>query len=352
MKINISKISVTPNNISEHCAVYNVTSEIEEWVSANGLTAVKHPKGYLNIHIDALEYRYEDLFTVDEPFYYFDGFSPNLNKELHLGHLSNLVYASAIANLCGYLNPVSILNDTDNHKNKEKFYDQYKETCKIFNYKTYRDFFSSEMDIVKELYEEADFEDRKYSKYIFNIFKIMSGKFEGCTAIDTKQGYKTLLKSDGSTTYLNQDLSFAKKLHEPILYLTGVEQESHFEVVTDIFKSNKHLKIGLITTDKEKMSSRKGNVVLLKDVIKEYPINVLKDTFLNYNYGTFKDNVEIKEVLSNKFTGGATMFDNKKLYLTYLTAKNNINPSLLFNKLKKESNNDIDFGLKLLGYTN
>ena len=43
-------------------------------------------------------------------------------------------------------------------------------------------------------------------------------------------------------------------------------------------------------------------------------------------------------------------YENKKLYLVYLNAQNNYNPSLLYKSLINESENDIDFGLQLLGY--
>jgi len=356
-KIDIDKVLVTPQGIREHCAVFKVTDEIEEWVEDNGLEAVKHPKGYLNIYIEGLKYRWEDIFSVKQQGYYFDGFSPNLNKELHLGHLSNLVYASTISNLCDYLTPVSILNDTDNNVNKEAYYGQYQEFCKIFNYNRYRDYFASEMNIVDGqlgefgyvLNDKFEFHDRYLKDKEFNYYKVKDGKYLGCVAIDTPDP-KILIKNDGSTTYLNQDLAFAKKLYEPIIYLTGSEQKSHFETVCKFFPNNKNLSIGLIKLDGKKMASREGNVIFLKEILKEYAVNELKDTFLNYNYSTSKNNVEIKLGLSDKFKDKSTTFENEKLYLIYLAAKSTINPSLLYNSLKKESDNDIDYGLKLLGY--
>ena len=176
--------------------------------------------------------------------------------------------------------------------------------------------------------------------------------FEGCIVVETPKTkeLKVIVKSDGSTNYLNQDLSFAKKLHLPILYLTGAEQISHFETVREFYPKNKHLAIGLITTDAEKMSSRKGNVIFMKDILSEYDVNTLKDTFLNYHYKTQKDNIKIEQGLSKYFTNFAKKFENKKLYLLYLNAQNSYNPSLLYKSLINESENDIDYGLQLLGY--
>ena len=45
-----------------------------------------------------------------------------------------------------------------------------------------------------------------------------------------------------------------------------------------------------------------------------------------------------------------SIFENKKLYLVYLNAQNNYNPSLLYKSLINESENDTYFGLQLLGY--
>lgn len=359
MKIDISKVKITPNNIKEHCAVYTITDEILEWIEVNSLEYNKHEKGYLNIFIDNLEYRYEDLFSVDNSFIYFDGFSPNLNKELHLGHLSNLVYASTISNLCSQLSPVSILNDTDNHRLKEQYFEEYKQICLRFNYKRERDFMSSDMSfspfykIENNIFlEEDDFKNRHLKEVEYKVFVSQDKGFENCIVVETPKTkeLKVIVKSDGTTNYLNQDLAFAKKLHSPILYLTGAEQISHFEIVKEFNPKNKHLAIGLITTDKEKMSSRLGNVVYLKDILEQYEVNTLKDTFLNYHYKTFKDNIKIEQGLSKYFQNSAKKFENRKLYLVYLNAKNSYNPSLLYKSLTNESENDIDFGLQLLGY--
>ena len=359
MKIDISKVRVTPNNIEEHCAVYKITDEVLQWIDNHNLKTTKHEKGYLNIFIDGLEYRWQDLFSVDKSFIYFDGFSPNLNKELHLGHLSNLVYASAISNLCPDLIPVSILNDTDNHTNKEQFFEEYKEICKKFNYKRKRDFMSSDMNFApfyrigdKIFLEEDDKKDRYLKEINYKVFVSKDKGFENCIVVETPKTkeLKVIVKSDGTTNYLNQDLDFAKKLHLPMLYLTGAEQISHFDTVKEFYPKNKHLAIGLITTDAEKMSSRKGNVVFMKDILNKYNVNTLKDTFLNYHFKTFKDNIKIEQGLSKYFTNSAKKFDNKKLYLVYLNAQNNYNPSLLYKSLINESENDIDFGLQLLGY--
>jgi hypothetical protein len=44
MKIDISKIRLTPNNIEEHCAVYNINEEVLQWIKQHGLKTTKHEK--------------------------------------------------------------------------------------------------------------------------------------------------------------------------------------------------------------------------------------------------------------------------------------------------------------------
>lgn len=257
------------------------------------------------------------------------------------------------------MTPVSILNDTDNHKLKEQYFKEYKQTCKKFNYKREIDFMSSDMNFApfykisdKIFLEEDDFKNRYLKEIEYKVFVSQEKGFENCIVVETPKTkeLKVIVKSDGSTNYLNQDLAFAKKLHLPTLYLTGAEQISHFEIVKEFYPKNKHLAIGLITTDAEKMSSRKGNVMFMKDILNKYDVNTLKDTFLSYHYKTFKDNVKIEQGLSKYFSNSAKKFENKKLYLTYLISQNSYNPSLLYKSLVNESENDIDFGLQLLGF--
>lgn len=89
-------------------------------------------------------------------------------------------------------------------------------------------------------------------------------------------------KSDGTTLYATRDIAAAEYRAKTfsfskMLYLVGSEQMLHFKQVFKVLelmgyewaKSCFHVPFGLIKFGDEKMSSRKGNVVLLDDVLQK-----------------------------------------------------------------------------------
>ncbi len=95
-----------------------------------------------------------------------------------------------------------------------------------------------------------------------------------------KSGKKFLLRPDGTSVYITQDIYLAKlksdkfKLTKSI-YVTGNEQEYHFDVLFTIlkklgFKSSNnlyHLSYGIVEVPEGKMKSREGKVVDADDLI-------------------------------------------------------------------------------------
>lgn len=108
---------------------------------------------------------------------------------------------------------------------------------------------------------------------------------EGATIVSFGQNHPPLilLKSDGATTYGLRDLAAIKKriaIHHPdaILYIVSNEQSLHFQQVFQVaYKSGiadsaiklEHIKFGLVRLPQGKMSTRKGKIVFLEEVIKE-----------------------------------------------------------------------------------
>ena len=97
---------------------------------------------------------------------------------------------------------------------------------------------------------------------------------------------KILLRSDGTSVYITQDLGTAQKRYEDhqakkMIYVVGDEQDYHFQVLFETLKKLKapyadglyHLSYGMVDLPSGKMKSREGNVVdadmLISDVIKE-----------------------------------------------------------------------------------
>jgi arginyl-tRNA synthetase len=106
-----------------------------------------------------------------------------------------------------------------------------------------------------------------------------------------KEKYRTavLLRSDGTTLYLTNDLALAKRKFEEYhvdrsVYVVDFRQNLHFQQVFKILElwgfpqaaRCHHLSYGYVTLPAGGMSSRKGNVVFFKDVADEAVRRVLQ----------------------------------------------------------------------------
>ena len=91
-----------------------------------------------------------------------------------------------------------------------------------------------------------------------------------------------ILKSDGSSLYMTRDLAgalYRKKEYDFVmsLYVAGGEQTGHFKQLKQVLKKMgydwsdniHHIPFGLITQGGKKLSTRKGNVVFLDQVLKD-----------------------------------------------------------------------------------
>ncbi|WP_155286541.1 arginine--tRNA ligase [Lacticaseibacillus zhaodongensis] len=89
-------------------------------------------------------------------------------------------------------------------------------------------------------------------------------------------------KSDGATLYMTRDLAAAMYRHDTYnftqsLYVVGMEQTEHFKQLKAVLKEMgydwaddiHHIPFGLITANGKKLSTRKGNVILLEKVLHE-----------------------------------------------------------------------------------
>ncbi|MFZ4547636.1 MAG: arginine--tRNA ligase, partial [Bacteroidales bacterium] len=93
---------------------------------------------------------------------------------------------------------------------------------------------------------------------------------------------KLLLRSDGTSVYMTQDLGTATQRHkeydpEQLIYVVGNEQEYHFQVLKVVLKhlgcawsdSIYHLSYGMVELPAGKMKSREGTVVDADDLMQE-----------------------------------------------------------------------------------
>lgn len=115
--------------------------------------------------------------------------------------------------------------------------------------------------------------------------KIFSKEEDGAIYLDLSKeglGKKYLLRADGTSIYITQDIYLAKlkfdqfKINKSI-YVVGNEQEYHFQVLFNILDKLKllkkenlfHLSYGMVNLPEGKMKSREGTVVDADDLINE-----------------------------------------------------------------------------------
>ncbi|MEL6944490.1 MAG: arginine--tRNA ligase, partial [Bacteroidota bacterium] len=110
-------------------------------------------------------------------------------------------------------------------------------------------------------------------------------KEDGSTWIDltdAKLDHKIVLRSDGTSVYLTQDLGTAQLRYQDfgvdsMIYVVGDEQNYHFQVLFEVLKrvgepyaeALHHLSYGMVDLPTGKMKSREGTVVDADDLIDE-----------------------------------------------------------------------------------
>jgi arginyl-tRNA synthetase len=159
--------------------------------------------------------------------------------------------------------------------------DGFKETYKKFQIKHDVEFFESEIyrsgkEIVMKGVQDGIFIKRE----------------DGSVMVDLKKegfGEKILLRGDGTSIYMTQDLYLAKlkqkayKIDKSI-YVVGNEQNYHFQVLFTLLKKLgfntdelKHLSYGMVNLPEGRMKSREGTIVDADDLIKEVQNLVKKE---------------------------------------------------------------------------
>jgi len=126
-------------------------------------------------------------------------------------------------------------------------------------------------------------------------------------------------KSDGSTLYLTRDLATAyyrKQTYDfaKNLYVMGSEQSVHFKQLQTVLemmgnewaKDMAHVPFGLITLNGKKLSTRKGKIVLLEEVLKE-AISLARQQIELKNPG-----LENKDQVARQVGVGAVVFHDLK----------------------------------------
>lgn len=260
--------------------------------------------------------------------------SPNTNKPLHLGHVRNIALGDSISRIFAFLGNTVIkaclINDRGIHICKSML--AYKKWGHNKNPDKKGDFFVGDFYVLfaKKAAEEPKLEEeaqellrqwelgdkevvalwKKMNRWVYDGFEktyatlgisfdtyyyesaiylngkelVLDGlkkgffiKKEGAVVAllqDMDLPDKVLIRSDGTTIYMTQDLYLAQKKFEdfPIersIYVVGSEQNMHFQQLFAILKKMKypwaeqcyHLSYGMVLLPEGKMKSREGTVV-------------------------------------------------------------------------------------------
>jgi arginyl-tRNA synthetase len=150
----------------------------------------------------------------------------------------------------------------------------FRETYRLFGIKFDKEYYESDIyksgkEIVQDGLNRGIFKLRDDGAAIVNLEA-------------EKLGEKVLLRSDGTSVYIVQDLFLAvlknQEYHyDQSLYVVGNEQDYHFAVLIAIFKKlgnpiaerMKHLSYGMVELPEGRMKSREGTVVDADDLIHE-----------------------------------------------------------------------------------
>lgn len=358
-----SVFKVIPSNLGKgfgFCVYGDLNDDVLELASEFNFLMEKGEK-YTNF-FPTKETNFGKMF-FEKKFKYMDGFSPNLNKHLHIGHFSNLVLAKAFQKMNTAEQYISILGDTlSGDVSKEDALNKFYDNCKKFDYKVDKVFFASEMKCDE-------------SKFVDGI-----DEYEGTKVVEAGENKIVAIKKDGSSSYFYQDISLASMLNDETLYLTGYEQANHFATLKTIFPTVNHIGLGLVKFQKSdkliaenknaKMSTRLGNVIFMSDLMSDLMVefdgneklcyNIFAGYILKnnpqsdkmFNMDTIKNpknspGLYLSYTMARLKSAGVQMsgqkdFFKQELQFAYAKSKFELNPACLFNalvELCKEINN-------------
>lgn len=258
---------------------------------------------YVNFHFTLQHWAWPVAVKNDQP-YVIDGFSPNLNKELHIGHLRNLIVATSLSRLFPQAKMVAMLGAA-------------------VGVEPYA------MGQLDEFYQRAGYlPDLYYDNQLPPFTDTVDGEGEqaGCQVWQGPKGPVIVTRSDGRHTYAYHDLSFAK-LVSPSHYVTGAEQKDHFD---SLGFGHKHLPMGLVLgADGKKVSSRHGGALTLREAVLAVA-DALQTVKSGYNPDTIELawNVVAWNFLKNNRAKNAifnpeqwTQIDSPGMYISYTYAR-------------------------------
>ena len=175
-----------------------------------------------------------------------DAFSPNMNKELHVGHLRQLALAASLSALFRWSKQVQFVAILGCSLGvKQRAIDSWTWWTNFVNY-------------APKLYYDVILPD----DVILTYTQTEDGS--GPSYWNGPNGPVIVKREDGRPLYAYYDLAFAE-IVGPTKYITGTEQKEHFEKL-DL--KDKHLAMGLVLgEDGTKLKSRSGDAMLAKEAM-------------------------------------------------------------------------------------
>ncbi len=126
---------------------------------------------------------------------------------------------------------------------------------------------------------------------------------------DAKLDHKLVLRSDGTSVYMTQDIGTASQRYDDykideMVYVVGDEQNYHFKVLFEIMKRLEapfanglyHLSYGMVDLPTGRMKSREGTVVDADDLVEEVIAEAHEGTKERGDLGAFSEE-EQKEII-------------------------------------------------------
>ncbi|MDC1173988.1 arginine--tRNA ligase [Bacteriovoracaceae bacterium] len=263
------------------------------------------------------------------------------------------------------------------HSEQGPFYDLWKETREW------------SIELMKESYQWADVEfdrwffesevDAKSLEYVNELYKqgvlVKDQGAIGMNLEEDKLGFCLLVKSDGTGLYSTKDVELAKVKFEEFnvdhnVYVVDNRQAFHFKQVFKVlekvgFEKSKncfHLEYAMVDLPDGAMSSRKGNIIPLLDLVSQMEETIKTNYLQKYlDDGSWtKEEVEktATQIANGAIKYGMTKIDNNRKivfdmnewlkldgdtgpYLQYVYARINS----LSNKLSSQATSAVDWSL-------
>ena len=219
--------------------------------------AYKKVGDHHNYYVTAENWSWPNDVQIPDTKFVIDGFSPNLNKSLHVGHLRNLAIANSLSKILSFNH-----RGVETHHYKAKFVAMLGASLgvKKFALDGWR-YWTNFLHYKPEEYFDITLpDDMVKSRLVEDQESIGSGS----CVWDGPQGPVIVKRSDGRPLYAFHDLTFAAYVG-PTHYVTGQEQKEHFMTLG---LGDKHLPMGLVLgQDNKKLKSRTGDALPATELI-------------------------------------------------------------------------------------